>query len=36
MIQIATVRVYADGKARIGADELSKQMASLFNRDHYR
>ena len=31
-----TVKLYADAKARIGADEFSKQMASLFNGDRYR
>lgn len=31
-----TVKLYADAKARMGADEFSKQMASLFNGERYR
>lgn len=32
----ATVKLYSDAKARMGADEFSKQMASLFNGDRCR
>ena len=32
----ATAKLYADAKARIGDKEFSKQMANLFNGDHYR